>query len=810
MRNRIVSIVLALSMLATVFVALPTSGAVDYTGSVKTTDNAKAPKDVYVQGQAVYVVCEALEDGYPAAINIEVRLEYLDGGLVSHFHEIADTPDPGWYNSTEVGALTLATGTAVIPGGEDRAAFYVILREDGTNQEIARTTITILKQGLSIDPPPAMGVYTPGQSLTAKLITIYTGDILYVHTTNSTGVDVAGMNWTTVIAPQGYWERAFTLATDMPDGTYTMKVRDSTSHALRYMLSFTVQKYFFDIAPDRYYYLPGEVAKFEVVVIDIATYAPVPTVTVKYWAQWNNFSANGSAVFHTWQNGTLTSSMGIWEFTIPTNVVLYDNLYFMFWANESAVRSVQEFAALHIGLLEGAVDVGGSFLPGDTVVVETQAWLDEQPPVLPDPEALPGANVDVVVMFNNTATTYGKAAMVTAEDGSVTYTFTLDATASKGVYIVEATISKVGYSLTVTDSFAVIWDGYIRVDLNKEYYYMGESVSATLTPYWNGAVIELTSINYEYGTGPVVGEEILATGSTDTGSVSFDLPSGYHGSVWVRVSAVYNGNTIGGIDSAAVRLSDLALGAERDVYRPGDTLVWNWNIVTSLDTASLEWQVVDGSDTKVAGDSPSFAKSGSIEYAVPDVNPSGEYTATIWMTTTDGGFEEASSTATLVADHELRVWAGASKYTSGEFRPGDTVKVHYSIAAIFAEPLPSYGLFIWSTADMTGVTVFVDSNEGTVSYKLPKDAPAGQTIIIVSASDAATSTPLSTDTTTVVVNNKLSGWDRSVAGMSASDFTILVLIIIMILLLIIVPLLKSKGVMGKSEKTETPPPTPPQ
>src|SRR4030043_416107 len=98
MRNRIVSIVLALSLLATVFVAFPTSAAVDFTGSVKTTDNAKAPKDVYVQGQDVYVVCEVLVDGYHLDQNIEVRLETLTGGLVSHFHVTADLPDPGWYN----------------------------------------------------------------------------------------------------------------------------------------------------------------------------------------------------------------------------------------------------------------------------------------------------------------------------------------------------------------------------------------------------------------------------------------------------------------------------------------------------------------------------------------------------------------------------------------------------------------------------------------------------------------------------------------------------------------------------------------
>jgi hypothetical protein len=39
MKNRILTIALALSLLATVFVAIPTTAAYDYTGSLVTTDD---------------------------------------------------------------------------------------------------------------------------------------------------------------------------------------------------------------------------------------------------------------------------------------------------------------------------------------------------------------------------------------------------------------------------------------------------------------------------------------------------------------------------------------------------------------------------------------------------------------------------------------------------------------------------------------------------------------------------------------------------------------------------------------------------
>jgi len=805
MRNRIVCIVLALSLLATVFVALPMSAAVDYTGSVKTTDNAKAPKDTYVRGLPIYVSCEVKYQGYASAEDIRVQLAYLDGDVETSFNEVADTPNDGWYNSTELGAETLPTGGVSIPAGQDRIAMYVILQERWTGDEIARTTVTILNPDISFDPPPTMldpmtYVYTPGQTLTVKLITTYTGDILYVHTTNSTGVDVAGMNWSPVIAPSGYWDKVFTLSTDMPDGHYTMKVRDSTAHTLRDSITFNVQKYRFSVQADRTYYLPGEVAKMEVICYDIATYAQMTTVAVRYWGQWNNFSANGSAVFHTWQNGTLDSSSAIWEFMIPTNVVLYEDLEFMFWGNESAVRSVRSDVTLRIGSLEGSVDAAeDDYVPGETVVVQTIARLYG--------EALPDANVDVVVLFNGTTVAdYGKAAMTTADDGTVSYTFPIAADAAKGVYIVKATISKVGFSLTVTDLFEVIWEYWMDVNFEKYYYYVGESVTATWTPFWNGAVVELTSFNYIVETDDVV----LSTGSTEESFLTFDLPADYHGGLWISVASLYNGYQITGGDWADVRIANLAFVAEKSLYRAGDQLVWNWNIETSLEDATLEWEIVDWDGVKVDGDTPTFATSGSFSYDVPTENPSPTYTATIWMTTADGGFASAEAGVSLIGGWELRVWSSGSSYMTGEYRPGDTVKLHYSIAAIYADPFPVYKLVMWTDFDPTVTSAFVNSNEGTVSFELPKDVPAGEVTITVDASDAASGWYLSEDSTKVVVNTKLSGWDRSVAGMAASDFTILLLVIIMIILLIVIPMLKSRGIMSKGEKTETPPPTPPQ
>ena len=194
MKNRILSIALALSMLAVVFAALPTSAVVDYTGSVRTTDDAGNLKDTYIRGQQVYVIVEVKDHGVPANIVIDVRLVYISGGYDVSFTNNSNDPAVGWYNSTTAhDHYTLNTGAAD-PISGDLTSYYVVVYVHSSGQEIARTTIVVKKTGLSLDPNN--GMYYPGQAVVAKLVTASTTTMFYVHTVNETGVTMPNMNWT--------------------------------------------------------------------------------------------------------------------------------------------------------------------------------------------------------------------------------------------------------------------------------------------------------------------------------------------------------------------------------------------------------------------------------------------------------------------------------------------------------------------------------------------------------------------------------------------------------------------------------------
>lgn len=790
MKNRILSIALALGMLAMAFAAVPTHAAVSYTGSVKTVDSTDAAKSTFVQGEDVYVNVMVEYLGDLASVSIIVRLVATDGGIEDSMYVTTNDPEVGWYNSTTNG---LDTGAWF--DGDSTAYDVVVVRNGGGNPEIARTTIIVMREGLTLDPEPGMLPYYPGQTVTATVVTTHTADFFFVETLNES--DTIVMNWTDQGAPTGFWSRTFQIPADMKDGGYTMYVKDKASPYLEwYDVSFQVQKYVFNAYADRTWYLPGETAKIQYETIDIASFLMETGVTVTYSAHWLNSSGNDS-----WNNDTLPGSSGVQEFLIPTDISLYEDVEITYWANETT-RSAETMVTLSFGTLRGSVSVDDDeYVPGDTVVVTVDAdigvsWTDD----------LPGANVEISVLVNGTVlSAYGVGNLTTDQDGRVVYTFKLADSAAKGSYIVKATISKVGISTSREAVFQVNSYGYIDVRLDKEYYTSGDMVTATFKAIWNSQEIALPTIGYEIDTG--LG--LLEFSNTNGTTVTVALPAGYYGWVGVQAFAWYNDVPMMGYDDADVTLANLVLAADELSYRPGDTVTFNWQIVTSVATGTLIYEITDEDGIKVASGTPDYATSGSFEYVVPDTGAPIELNAKMWMTTSDGGYAAAGAQIELVNDYELKIWVEKSKYADGAFKPGDTVTVHYSIGAYVDGQLPLYRLNISMDYNPIDYSVLVTEPTGEVKLELPSDAPTSTVGIGAALYDADDGAYLSGDSTSVTVNARNSAWDLSVAGMSASDFTILVLIVVMILLLIVMPFLKGRAEAApKAPKPEPVPPAP--
>jgi hypothetical protein len=804
MKNRILSIALALSLLAVVFAALPTGAQVDYTGSVKTTDDTGNLKDTYIQGQPVYVIVEVKYQNVWSDQPIRVRLVPTTGGWASQFNTHSDDPADGWYNSTTAaGHLTLATGAAITG---DLTSYYVVLYRDGTMQEIARTTIIVKATGVSLEPNN--GIYYPGQAVVAKFVTTETTTMFYVHTVNATGVTMPNMNWTGQSATTGWWEHAFTLATDLPDGTYTLRVRNATSHAIMNSgtahLTFDVQKYTFSVGADRAYYLPGMTANIQYMTEDVATFTQATGVTITYSAMWYNLSGNA-----TWLNSTLAGVSGVQQFVIPTDANMSWDVSIVYWANEST-RSASDSVTLDFAMLSGSVSIApaGTLMPGETVVTTVTAYLGGGDP-------LPGAAVDISVLANGTAIpAYGSVNLTSDLQGEVTHTFTLVDAAADGTYVVSAKITMVGFSRTVIGLFTVMSSGEIWVKLDKERYYGGDDIVATLTPLWNGKVVAVPDFGYTFS----IDTGTLLEGNTSDTTISATIPADYYGNIGVGVNAFYNGIEIGGGNGSVVHFADITLAAEKSNYRPGDTMVFDWNILTSASAGTLMYTITDSNGLLVKSDSPTFATTGSFSQLVPTVNAPLHYYVHMWMTTATGGYADASLSIDMFDAYELQIWVEKSGYADGTYKPGQTVKLHYSIGAYVFEPLKSYELNVVTDYNpllmmsYESLDFIVTDQVGTVEFVLPSDAPAAERMIVAWLVDPTSGHTLSFDQTALTVSGQLTGWDKSIAGMSAIDFTILLLLIIMILLLIVMPFLK--GRMGGSPKpaeapkVEPPPPSP--
>ena len=781
MKSRILGIVLALSLLGAILAAFPVNAAVNYTGSVVTTDSTGVAKTTFFRGDPVYVNAELNEDGVPYVGYVTVSLiRTTDGSTQSHYHDWTDDPDVGWTNGSHTG-YNLWTGAAF--SGE-LMTYDVVLYYGGN--EIARTPITVVNLGLTLSPDSDL--YYPGEEVSITLVTTHTTDVFYVQIVNETGATME--NWTGQVALTGFWNTVWTIRSDFPDGDFMLYVRDAASHASWASVDITVQKYAMLSDPDRNGYLPGETAKITYMVFDVATMTPYTGVTIEYSAYWLNNSGND-----TWLNGTLGASQGVQDIVIPADIALYSNVEITYWANESTTRSFETTVTLYVGLLTTGLSVwAGPYMPGDAVYVYVYAYAGGY--------GLPNAMVDIAVQRNGTPiTVYGANDLATDMNGAVTHSFNLDAAAAEGSYIVNVTVSKLGYSANRMTTFEVVWDGELMMSLDKAYYYSGDDVTLTFRTIWNNQDVVGKSVAYfvyaSFG--------IMTTGNTSTSTAEFSIPDDYFG--WIDVEAVVNvdGFMLDDSVGANVYFANIILTPENDVYKQGDRLVFDFQILTSFTEATLEWEIYDNDGVRVDSGTPDFETSGSFNYDVPDTNPSSSYTANMKMTTSTGAVRTASATVNIIEDYQLSIWVGKSGYTSGEFKPGQTISIHYSVNVYTYGQLPVYRIELTNSWDDTVTTVLVTEPSGTIDWKVPKDAPSSWMAITADLHDPVTGNHLWEDDTMFMVNNQLSGWDKSVGGMSAVNFTLLVLIIIMILLLIIVPFLKGKMGGAKADVAPAPP-----
>lgn len=802
MKSKILSIAFALCMLSVVFTALPGEAAVYYTGTVQTTDSDGESKDVFFRGDWVYVNVELFYVNEHIDADIRVTLETQAGAERDTIYASTDVTSAGYYNSSEALPAT-GLNTAGFPMGDGNIAIAdVVLYLDYIYyvEEVTRTQVMVKTSGMTLSPDPSW-YYSPGQNVTITVVTSDT-DPFYVQVLDDMGHDVV-LPWTDqTVDSTGTWTRTFTIPMDAEDGEYLVEVRaDDASDALWFARYFYVAKFDMILETERWAVLPGETVSVTYFVVDLSTLSLYTDVDVEWNAIW--YEDDEEQI----DTGILTpGESGTQQFVIPAAINLTSDYVVHFWANDSADRSVYDYLVFEIASLMADVWTNdNTYLGGEIVTVTVEAMVGYNFDWYYD--NLPEAEVDIVVEKDGAALpAYAASDLMTGAMGTVQHEFQLGTDASEGTYIVTATVSKAGFSVTTMTTFVVELEYGLMVELDKDDYFSGEVASMTFTTMWGVDYIVNNSVFYV-----VSGYAgIILTGNSSTGTGSFTIPADYVGTIYVYAITVVNDHGLEGADAAAVRKAYIALAPVQDVYSAGETAQWNFRIVTMMTTGLLSYVVEDGMGNTVDAATLStadteFPTSGTISYAVPSVDASDYYTVTVTLKDGFGNNAEASSSVYLRAEYMIDVWLiSDAGFVSRAFEQGDTVEFGYAITTNGATHKSVYKIRFYSSTDSSvDWYVLTSSTTGTLTVTIPENTADGEYWLQATLYDGVYNSWLWSDGVAFGVMADQSIWQKEIGGMSVIDFTILILIVLMIILLIVLPFVK--GRMGAPKPSEPAP-----
>ncbi len=805
-------------MIAVVFTALPTKAEVYYTGDVQTMDNSGISKDVFFEGDPVYVNVTLWYQG--SLVDSDIRLRLLWNGISeATLLASTDTPIVGYFNSTAAPATWLPTDSIEVVGDLTVAYVELSVRNPDTNWEpILSTPITIRNEGVTLDPETTK--YYPGQDVTITVTTSYTEEF-FVQIWDDEDHDLVP-EWTHETADDdGVWTQNFTIPSDADSGTYRVRVLTETDPPVLLFTpveEFDIATFGVTINADRTCVLPGETVTVEYLVYDIATLDLYTEVTT----EWNAIWWNDTGVEQLDEGELVPGYLGSEMFTVPADI--NQSFYYIlhFWVNDTEDRSVHVEFWVGIGQLWGSVDTDSDeYLAGEKVTVEVDAWVEYDWNYY-DYNGLPDADVDIEVEMNGEVLElYGASDLVTGTYGEAEHEFTLSDEALAGTYTVTATISKVGYSVVRMTTFEVGLSSWFIVDLEKDGYYSGETATVKFLAAWGSEMLMNMSVFFyvEYSDGK------LDYGNSTFGEASIDIPVDFVGGMKVTAMTTVNGNYLTDDDTAYVSKAFIGISVDSYEYSAGDTVTWRYQIMTGMTEGLLSYSIEDSRDLMVASTTIPFATSGTITYTVPAESPAEWYELEIVLKDGLGNSASASQRVYLVSDYTINVWlADDSGFVGGAFEPGDGLELAYEILTNGAPHMAVYQIWYRATwgSEYAWMSVLTTSPTGTLALTVPDGTADGTYWVEVELYDGTNLIwdALSGDFVQVEVAADQSGWSKEIAGMSAIDFVMLVLIIVMIVLLIVVPFLKGRsGPLFKKKEPEPmtmapppaeQPPAPPQ
>jgi len=788
MNKKIMSLALAISMLATAFAAISVASAATpvLAGSIVATNNIGTPIGIFFTGQDVYFILTYSVGGLPT--NAEFRIELVDGGgnvVDTKTGVDTDNPADGQHNSSAVGGAGHFPTNAY---STDVMSLRAVL--DGAYLTLATTTFKLMQNRVVIDPERAGDVYAPGETIRI-MIDAYHPD----GPNEDVNVTISPVNvsWNVVALANYHWEVLWTIPDNVTLGHQTIYVNRSdanTTVVQQFNNAFDIEYFVFEVFWDRMtsgdmVYLPGENAVISFVAVSLPDYVSI-NITLDF-----NLTYTDGAGNTAWLNKSATQSP--FNITIPTWLDTEGTFDVDYTAHAAYNRNSTASQSVQIGVVRlnsiTLDKIGNIYHPGDSAVVSVEVLAQDT--LSPANSPLPGATVAITMDDGDGNLIPVNATMMTNSVGLAQVTLSLPANLTVDHnYRVIGKASKLGF--WDTKSVTLHYTGALSVEVlvNKDQYISGESIAVQVIVLKNGIAIQPDGIMYMLqanGAAPNLVMTTLLNFSIVAPEVVDNAAN-----VWVGVQ-IGTDRINAQSDNFAISMIEMTLSASKLEYYAGETVEFEVLVVGDAVGFTFRYTIVDNDLILVSSGALTLDTKGQATFKldVPAGKNAESYTATVYGDDGNGVVLIRPLTVGRATDYLVVVSIKtAPSSVSGAYSPGQTIVVGFEIIKQSTD-LPDMAivtaLLYDDTQGLAGELMTFTVMNGELSITLPKDAVSGEHMLSVQIDGVDHWQSITVDAT----GNSI--WNSNVGGMMSLADLILAILMIVVILMLLFQMMKRGG-----------------
>jgi hypothetical protein len=595
------------------------------------------------------------------------------------------------------------------------------------SKSIGNASFTV--EDVDIFTTPDKSEYVHGDSITI-LVETSIDDTIDVLIKDPEGNDLSGANWTDQPIVAGSWTKEYTFSSTLPDGDYEIQVFKGGN--LMSTKGVSLRKFNLEIITDVSVYLPGETMKVYYTIINNKDGSGITDASIEWTFEF--FDTEDNDMKTHWNEISTPGSQGSFQVSIPKTAYKNTIGHLTVWANDTSDHSDKRERPIEFSDIIASVETtDNEYLAGDFVIAEIHGFVN-------------GANLrNGNVAFNISKDgaeipAYTVSNLRTDITGQLRYIFVLQSVASEGYYTISINVSKDGtneYYHTQTN-FEVVKERemWMELSFDKKYgatgvipvYYSGDSVNVEYHVYQGESV--LTGLNCLWAA--FYGSNVVAVGTTSSGSFSFSIPSDFEGFITVIVECTdSDGKKVSTAKLIEVKGTGILVNPNTNRYKPDDTISVKYDVVGTEPTGALYYYEIHDGNNNIIKRKNLPSGSGEFKFTIPDGNPPDEYEITVYMTDSRG-MEIVNEFVNIYQQQGFQVTFTLDKNT---YRPGDTATLHYKIISLDGSEIPEKFTLEYNFNGTSPQFTEVSKSEGDLKLKIPKDVADGEGYIELKAND---------------------------------------------------------------------------